>query len=250
MRATASSTSPCTSSRTERRSTSFHSGKIAWSWRSGWLNCFFAVLRPSSAATGSAGSGDGIARSECVFAGYEVRGDDERATVEDMAESKLKQAKYKHDLVSFLTATGTRVLPTPLQSIMNCDGGVQSTKQAIPELGAHEINEKTPLLKLKEGDPRRPEEPKSSGTTKPGSYLIYLAAVLTVFGAVWNAQLYYPVTYPRPYAICVSHQGTIFTVDAARPTAQCILVNEHGRIADIGSAGARILPSIPQSIYP
>ena len=240
MRATACSTSPCTSSRTERRSSSFHSGKIAWSWESGWLNCFFAVLRPSSAATGGAENGDGIARSECDFAGYEARGDDERAMVEDMAESKLERTKYKHNLASFLAPTGTRPLPERPQSIMDRDGAVQDTGPGVLGSGAHDMDEKTPLLKKKA--PRKPEELKSSSTAKTGSRLIHLVLALTLVGALWGAQIYYPVTDPRPYAICARRKSTIYTVDAARPIAQCILVNEHGRIADIGSAGAQNLP--------
>lgn len=74
-----------------------------------------------------------------------------------------------------------------------------------------------------------------------------LLAFLALFGAVWLAQIYYPGAEPRPYAVCARRKDGIFTVDPTRPTAQCILVNEHGLIADIGSAGARALPLLPQS---
>jgi hypothetical protein len=131
---------------------------------------------------------------------------------------------------------------------MDRDGGVQNTKQEAPESGAHDLNEKTPLLE--EEAPKRHAELNPLVPTKTGSHLIHLAAVLTLLGAVWLAQIYYPGADPRPYAICARRTSVIFTVDAARPTAQCILVNEHGRIADIGSAGAQVLPLIPQSSHP
>jgi hypothetical protein len=74
-------------------------------------------------------------------------------------------------------------------------------------------------------------------------------AFLAVLGAVWLAQTYYPRAMPRPYVVCSRRKSVIFTVDPARPTAQCILVNEHGRIADIGSAGAQVLPLMLQSSH-
>jgi hypothetical protein len=116
---------------------------------------------------------------------------------------------------------------------MSHNGAVQNRKQRVPESGVHDMNEKTPLLKKE--DPRRPTERQPPSTTR--SHLIRLAVVLTLFGAGWLAQMYYPVTDLRPYAICARRESVIFTVDATRPTAQCMVVDEQGRIADIGSAG-------------
>lgn len=113
---------------------------------------------------------------------------------------------------------------------MSHNEAVQNRKRRVPESGVHDMNEKTPLLKKE--SPRRPTEQQSPSTT--GSYLIILAVVLTLLGAVW---MYYLVTDPRPYAICARRKSVIFTVDAIQPTVQCMVVDEQGRIADIGSAG-------------
>ena len=119
------------------------------------------------------------------------------------------------------------------------DGDVQSTKQGAPEPGTHDdLYEKTPLLK-KEA-PKSHAELRPSSTAITGRHLIPLA-VLALLGAFWLAQIYYPGPVPRPYAVCTRRRSAIFTVDPARPTAQCILVNEYGRIANIGSAGAQVL---------
>ena len=128
------------------------------------------------------------------------------------------------------------------------DGDVQNTKQGAPEPGTHDLNEKTPLLK-KEA-PKRHEDLRPSSTAITGRHLIPLA-VLALLGAVWLAQKYYPGAIPRPYAVCTRRKSAIFTVDPARPTAQCILVNEYGRIANIGSAGAQVLidPLVPHSSH-
>jgi len=116
---------------------------------------------------------------------------------------------------------------------MDRNGAVQNRKRGVPESGVPDMKNQTPLLKKE--SPRGPTEQQPSSTT--GSHLIHLAIVLTLFGAVWLAQKYSPVTDPRPYAICARRESVIFTVDAVRPTAQCMLVDEQGRIADIGSAG-------------
>ena len=125
---------------------------------------------------------------------------------------------------------------------MDCDGVVQNTKQVAPESGADDLNEKTPLLK-KEA-PKRHAKLKTSSTAMTGRHWIPLA-VLALLGAVWLAQIYNPGAVSRPYAVCTRQKSFIFTVDPARPTAQCILVNEQGRIGDIGSTGAQILHIYP-----
>lgn len=134
---------------------------------------------------------------------------------------------------------------------MDRDEGVQNMKREAPESGAQDMKDKTPLLEREVS--RRPAKLKPSKTTKTRSHLINFAAVLILFGAVWltrSAQIYDPIADSRPYAICARNKNVIFTVDAARPTAQCMLVNESGRIADLGSAGEQDLPLIPQSSYP
>ena len=130
---------------------------------------------------------------------------------------------------------------------MPCDGAVQNAKQVAPDSGSNDLDEKTPLLKKE--PPKRHAELKPSSTAKTASHMVHLAVVLTLLGTVWLAQIHYPVAEPRPYAVCARRKSVIFTVDPARPTAQCVLVNEHGRIADIGSAGAQVLPLIPQSSH-
>ena len=132
---------------------------------------------------------------------------------------------------------------------MDCDGVVQNIKQVAPESGPDDVNEKTPLLKKSAA--KRRAELKPSSTPMSGRHWIPFA-VLALLGAVWLAQIYNLGAVSRPYAVCTRHKSAIFTVDPARPTAQCILVNEQGRIADIGSAGAQILriyPLIPQSSH-
>src|SRR5258706_1866812 len=131
------------------------------------------------------------------------------------------------------------------------DGVVQNTKQGSPEPGTHELNEKTPPLKKEV--PKRHAKLKPSSIAITGRHLIPLA-VLALLGAVWLARIYYPYypgSVPRPYTVCTKRKNAIFTVDPARPTAQCILVNEYGRIADIGSAGAQVTidPLVPQSSH-
>ena len=125
---------------------------------------------------------------------------------------------------------------------MDCDEVVQNTKQVAPaESGADDLNEISPLLK-KEAL-KRHVELKPPSTAMPGRHWI-LGAFLGLLGAVWLAQIYNTEPVSPPYAVCTSRKSVVYTVDPARPTAQCILVNEQGRIADIGSAGAQILPLI------
>lgn len=125
---------------------------------------------------------------------------------------------------------------------MSRNGTVQNRKRDVPESGVHNMNK--PLKKESPIGPTGQQRSSTTGSTT-GSYLVPLAVVLTLLGAVWLARVYYPVTDPipdlvtdpRPYAVCARHKSVIFTVDGVRPTAQCMLVDKQGRIADIGSEG-------------
>ena len=46
----------------------------------------------------------------------------------------------------------------------------------------------------------------------------------------------YDVRYPSSYTVCTTGNGTIYTVDEANPTAECISVKD-GRLVAIGSRG-------------
>jgi len=46
----------------------------------------------------------------------------------------------------------------------------------------------------------------------------------------------YDVRYPSSYTVCTTGNGTVYTVDEANPTAECISIKD-GRLIAIGSRG-------------
>ena len=59
----------------------------------------------------------------------------------------------------------------------------------------------------------------------------------TVARYAWSSA--YGVKYPSLYAVCTTGNGTIYTVDAANPTAECVSVKD-GRLIAVGSRGEQL----------
>ena len=64
----------------------------------------------------------------------------------------------------------------------------------------------------------------------------FALGVATATLARYTLSSVHNVRYPSSYTVCITGNGTIYTVDETNPTAECISIKD-GRLVAVGSRG-------------